>query len=164
MTDTVDYATRSRMMAGIHGANTRPERLLRSGLHRAGYRFVLHSARLPGRPDIVLPKFRTAILVHGCFWHAHGGCRYYRVPATREVFWRKKFASNVARDARNVAELRGDGWRVLVVWECALRWDPAKAVLLAVNFIRSRRPTAEIGMPLDYSKPSTPSPLRRSSK
>lgn len=121
MVDTVDKATRSRMMAGIRGTNTRPEIRLRKALHARGFRFRLHDLRLPGRPDIVLPRFRAALFVHGCFWHRHLGCRYATTPATRTSFWEGKFASNVARDARNLHELKTAGWRTAIVWECALR-------------------------------------------
>lgn len=119
--DIVDPQTRSRMMAGIRGSDTRPERILRSGLHALGFRFRLHRRDLPGRPDIVLPRFRAAIFVHGCFWHRHPGCRYTTTPATRPDFWRTKFVQNVERDRRNRDDLLTAGWRVAVVWECALR-------------------------------------------
>lgn len=118
MTDIVDPATRSRMMAGIKGGDTTPERLVRSYLHRAGLRFSLHRTDLPGRPDIVLPAWNTVIFVHGCYWHRHPGCRYATTPASNVQFWQRKFDANVARDTRNIAALRRAGWRVFVVWEC----------------------------------------------
>lgn len=108
-------------MSGIRGRDTRPELVLRSALHARGLRFRLHVAELPGRPDIVLPRHRAVILVHGCYWHRHPGCRYATTPATRTEFWLSKFESNVTRDANNHAALRVSGWRVAVVWECALR-------------------------------------------
>jgi DNA mismatch endonuclease (patch repair protein) len=120
MADIVDTATRSRMMSGIRGANTKPERLVRSILHRMGYRFTLNNHQLPGRPDIVLPRHHTAVFVHGCFWHRHAGCPKAATPATRPEFWQAKFATNVARDRRVSAKLRREGWRVLTVWECQL--------------------------------------------
>ncbi|MBW7923452.1 MAG: DNA mismatch endonuclease Vsr [Burkholderiaceae bacterium] len=122
MVDVVDAATRSRMMSGIRGGNTKPERVLRLGLHRLGLRYRLHggSAALPGRPDLIFPKYRAAVLIHGCFWHGHD-CHLFRWPATRPEFWRQKIASNTERDARQIAALRADGWRVAVVWECALK-------------------------------------------
>lgn len=123
MTDIVDKATRSRMMAGIGGRNTRPELRLRSALHAMGFRFRIHVKELPGKPDILLPGYRAAILVHGCFWHRHGGCRYTTTPATRPEFWAAKFAGNVRRDAITAAELATLGWRVAIIWECALRTD-----------------------------------------
>lgn len=109
------------MMAGIRARNTAPELALRRALHRAGLRFKLHVAGLPGSPDLVLPKWRAAVLVHGCFWHRHAECRYATTPATRPDFWATKFAGNVERDTRNHAALLAHGWRVATVWECALR-------------------------------------------
>ncbi|WP_367079174.1 DNA mismatch endonuclease Vsr [Luteitalea sp.] len=121
MADIVDQKTRSRMMSGIGPKNTKPERVLRRALHRLGFRFSLHGRRLPGSPDIVLPRHRAVVLVHGCFWHRHNGCRYTTTPGTNPEFWQTKFAQNVARDARNVADLTAAGWRVATVWECHLR-------------------------------------------
>lgn len=117
----VDANTRSRMMAGIKGKNTTPEIRLRKALHRAGFRFRLHAARLPGRPDIILPRYRAAIFVHGCFWHRHEGCKNATSPKSNAAFWEVKFARNVERDACNMAKLLGAGWRVGIVWECAVR-------------------------------------------
>lgn len=121
MADIVDAKTRSRMMAGIRGKNTTPELRLRKALHGAGFRFRLHSAKLPGRPDIVLPKFRAAIFVHGCFWHRHESCSNASVPKSNAEFWEDKFARNVERDTANVAGLHAAGWRVAIIWECAIR-------------------------------------------
>lgn len=114
-------AARSAMMARIKGKNTKPEMLVRKALFAAGYRFRLHRKDLPGNPDIVLPGRKVAIFVHGCFWHAHQGCRLAKLPATRPEFWREKLGRNVARDAAAVSALRFQGWRVLVVWECFIR-------------------------------------------
>jgi DNA mismatch endonuclease (patch repair protein) len=121
MPDVVDAATRSRMMAGIRGKNTKPEILLRRALTSLGYRYRLHRKDLPGAPDIAMPGRRIAIFAHGCFWHMHEGCRYAKLPSTRPEFWSAKLQGNVARDARALAELRSMGWRTLVVWECATR-------------------------------------------
>jgi DNA mismatch endonuclease (patch repair protein) len=118
--DIVDPATRSRMMAGIRGKNTRPELLVRRGLHALGFRFRLHDRSLPGKPDIVLPRWRAVILVHGCFWHGHD-CHLFRWPSTREDFWRQKIGRNREVDARTEHALRDAGWRQAVVWECALK-------------------------------------------
>lgn len=118
MVDVVDKATRSRMMSGIRGSNTLPERTVRSFLHAKGFRFRLHSKKLPGRPDLVLKKHGSVVFVHGCFWHRHPGCRFATTPATNKTFWRAKFEANTARDRRNTNALRRLGWRVFVVWEC----------------------------------------------
>lgn len=107
-------------MAGIRGKDTRPEMILRRGLHARGYRFRLHVRRLPGSPDLVFPGRRAVIFVHGCFWHGHG-CHLFRLPATRQEFWRAKIEGNVARDAAAEGALEADGWRVLTIWECALK-------------------------------------------
>lgn len=121
MADVVDRATRSRMMSGIKGRNTRPELVVRRALHAAGFRYRLHVPNLPGRPDIVLPKHRAVILVHGCFWHRHPGCRFSTTPATRPEFWAEKFARNVERDARDRRALQASGWRIATLWECGTR-------------------------------------------
>ena len=115
-------------MAGIRGKDTKPERLLRSAMHAQGMRYRLHVSKLPGRPDIVLPRYRTVILVHGCFWHRHSGCRFATIPATRQEFWNEKFASTVARDKRNAEALSLAGWRVAIVWECAIKAVGASAI------------------------------------
>lgn len=121
MTDIVSRQKRSEMMSGIKSQNTKPEMQLRSWLHGQGFRFRLHLRTLPGSPDVVLPKFRVAIFVHGCFWHRHQGCRFTTMPATRTEFWRAKFSGNQARDLRDQRALLEANWRVLVVWECGLR-------------------------------------------
>ena len=108
-------------MAAIKGKNTKPEMLVRSWLHRNGFRFRLHRKDLPGTPDIVLPKYRTVIFVHGCFWHSHG-CANSVVPNTRRDFWITKLRSNVSLDKQNQKKLWALGWRILIVWECGLRW------------------------------------------
>jgi len=118
MTDNMDQARRSWNMSRIKDRNTRPELLVRSALHRLGYRFRLHRQDLPGTPDIVLPKHKTAIFVHGCFWHRHAGCKYAYSPKTRVDFWQRKFLENVRRYERQEQELTQMGWRVHVVWEC----------------------------------------------
>ncbi|PSJ22143.1 very short patch repair endonuclease [Halomonas sp. ND22Bw] len=121
MTDVVDSETRSRMMSAIRGKNTSPELAVRRYLHARGFRFRLHRRDLPGNPDLVLPKYRLVIFVHGCFWHRHEGCFYATSPATRKDFWRRKLDGNVERDRRQQAELIETGWRVLVIWECGLK-------------------------------------------
>lgn len=147
MTDIVDQQTRSRMMSGIRGKNTKPELILRRALHARGFRFRLHSSKVHGRPDIVLPKHRAVVFVHGCFWHRHEGCRYTTNPSTRPDFWQEKFKANVARDSAVRGTLLGDGWRVATVWECALRKPDriaASAELLSA-WLRSDELRIEIG-------------------
>ncbi len=119
--DIVDSATRSRMMAGIGPKDTKPELIVRRYLHRAGFRYRLHGNELPGRPDLVLPRYGVAIFVHGCFWHRHENCKYSTSPATNSEKWIEKFRGNVARDKRNVCDLQDRGWRVIVIWECGIR-------------------------------------------
>ncbi len=120
MTDIVSKQTRSRMMAGIKGKDTRLELLLRSGLHRRGFRFRLHGKNLPGRPDVVLPKYRAVIQANGCFWHGHD-CSLFKVPSTNRDMWVQKIDRNRERDERNRAALESAGWRVLDVWECSVK-------------------------------------------
>jgi DNA mismatch endonuclease (patch repair protein) len=119
--DTVSPAQRSSVMAKVKGRNTRPEKALRSLLFRHGFRFRLHQAGLPGTPDIVLPRYKTIIFVHGCFWHRHPGCKRASMPASNAGYWGRKFERTVARDATNKAILEHMGWRVIIVWECELR-------------------------------------------
>jgi len=120
MTDIVDTAARSRMMSKIKGKNTKPEKMVRSALHAEGYRFRLHRKDLPGNPDIVLPKYRAAIYVNGCFWHGHE-CPLFKWPKTREEFWKTKILENMHRDQKNYQKIISMGWRVCVVWECSIR-------------------------------------------
>ena len=117
--DTVDKTTRSRIMSKIGQKNTGPEMKLRKSLHKIGLRYRLHDKRLPGAPDIVFPRFKAVLFVHGCFWHRHG-CKATTTPATNVDFWRKKFEENTARDRRHTEALLTAGWRVAVVWQCAL--------------------------------------------
>lgn len=121
MIDVVDKATRSRMMAGIQGKDTKPEKSLRQALHRRGLRYRLHVSGLPGRPDIVLPRHHAAIQVHGCFWHRHERCLFCTTPSSNENFWKSKFSDTVKRDKQNVRQLRKLGWRVAIVWECSVK-------------------------------------------
>lgn len=120
MADIVPADVRSRMMSGIRSTNTRPELLLRKGLHARGFRFRLHDPKLPGKPDIVLPRYKAVIFAHGCFWHGHD-CHLFKWPKTREDFWRGKIARNQAVDEKAKATLFKVGWRVADVWECALK-------------------------------------------
>lgn len=127
---------RSRNMAAIKGKNTRPEKVLRSGLFALGLRYRLHSRALPGSPDLVLPKYRAAVFVHGCFWHRHPGCRFTAVPKNNSDFWGEKFAGNVRRDQVALDRLHELGWRVAIVWECAIRASPKKAVQQLSSWLR----------------------------
>ena len=111
---------RSRIMSAIRGADTTPERAVRSALHQAGFRFRLHNRSLAGSPDIVLQRYRTVVFVHGCFWHKHD-CGRFRWPKTRAAFWRAKISANVDRDRRTAVFLRSAGWRVEVIWECQVQ-------------------------------------------
>lgn len=120
MADIVSPEKRSDMMSGIRGKDTKPEIIVRRLLHRLGYRFRLHRKDLPGRPDVVLPKWRTVIFVNGCYWHGHEDCHLFRAPKTRTEFWTIKIEGNRARDQRNYAALRDAGWKVVVIWECAV--------------------------------------------
>ena len=118
MVDRLTVSHRSWNMSRIGGKDTKPEKIVRSLLHRMGYRFRLHRKDLPGKPDLVLPKYHTVVFVHGCFWHRHKGCKYAYTPKSRPEFWQAKFDANVDRDRRAQRELRRRGWRVLTIWEC----------------------------------------------
>lgn len=120
MADVVDSETRSRMMSGIRGKNTRPELFIRKGLHALGFRYRLHAKDIPGKPDVVFPKYGALVVVHGCYWHGHG-CRYFKWPKSNKVFWKEKISSNKRRDRLNEKLQEQLGWRTLVVWECAIR-------------------------------------------
>jgi DNA mismatch endonuclease (patch repair protein) len=141
MADVVDAKTRSRMMGNIRGRNTRPELLVRSALHRLGFRFRLNDRRLPGTPDIVLPRYRAAIFVHGCFWHRHEGCRLTTTPQTRAEFWQEKFARNVTRDAAAQSALLDRGWRVATIWECETRQGMESVLERLAGWLRSTEAT-----------------------
>lgn len=120
--DTVDKATRSRIMAAVKQRGTKPEVALRHALHHQGLRYRLNEKRLPGSPDLVFPRYRAVVFVHGCFWHSHG-CKFSTVPSTRQDFWLAKFLANKERDRRKIEALLAEGWRVLVVWECSMKAD-----------------------------------------
>lgn len=120
MADVHDKVTRSRNMAAIRRTDTKPEMLIRRGLHANGFRYRLHDRKLPGRPDLVLPKHRAVIFVNGCFWHGHD-CPLFVWPKTRQEFWREKISNNTKRDRKNLSALADAGWRTTVVWECALK-------------------------------------------
>lgn len=147
MVDVLTVAQRQFNMIRIRGRDTKPELVLRRGLHAAGLRFRLHARDLPGCPDLVFPRYRAAILVHGCFWHGHH-CPLFKLPATRTEFWSTKIAGNQQRDQRTAEGLRRAGWRILTVWECSLKGPARRAEDTVLHdcalFIRSRRNCAEI--------------------
>ena len=137
-------------MSGIRSRHTKPERIVRSGLHRLGFRFSLHSRRLKGTPDLVLPKYNAVIFVHGCFWHGHE-CSLFRMPGTRTEFWRAKFARNRENDDSARKALADQGWRVLVIWECALRGRSPKEVTSLLQrvsaWLKTSRRSLELRQP-----------------
>lgn len=147
MADIVTPEVRSRMMSGIRGRDTRPELAIRRGLHGRGFRFRLHAADVPGKPDLVLPRFHAAIFVHGCFWHHHD-CHLFRMPSTRPEFWTQKIEGNVRRDQIVREQLEATGWRCLVVWECALKGKTRlgidESVSRIVEWLRGSDPFLEI--------------------
>lgn len=129
MTKRKESMTRSEMMSRIGPKNTKPELILRKGLHALGYRFRLYQKDLPGCPDLVLKKYNAVIFIHGCFWHAHAGCRFFQLPKTNTEFWAKKLSGNRLRDDAVSDSLLKSGWRVLNVWECAIRVLPISRIV-----------------------------------
>lgn len=130
--DTVDRKTRSKIMSRVGQKNTGPENRLRKSLHRIGLRYRLHCKKLPGSPDIVFPRFKAVLFVHGCFWHRHG-CKATSTPLSNEDFWLKKFDDNTSRDRRNFQKLLEKGWRVAIVWACALKNSEQSSNVIALN-------------------------------
>lgn len=147
MADVVDPATRSRMMSGIRGKDTKPEMTIRKALHARGFRYRVHCKDLPGNPDLCLPKYRAVIFVHGCFWHGHG-CHLFKWPKTRPDFWRGKIERNCEVDRAAENRLLKQGWRVAVIWECALkgrsRLSLEDVVATCADWLTSDRPRFEI--------------------
>lgn len=147
MADVVDPVTRSRMMSGIRGKNTKPELTIRKALHARGFRYRIHCKDLPGNPDMCLPKYRAVIFVHGCFWHGHD-CHLFRLPSTRPEFWSAKIKRNKQVDEAAVHRLHVEGWRVATVWECALkgrtRLQLDDAISNLSSWLRSEKPTLQI--------------------
>lgn len=119
--DRIDKSTRSRIMASVKSKNTQLEIIVRKFLHSQGFRFRLHDSSLPGKPDVVLKKYRLCIFIHGCFWHHHDGCRFATIPKTNVEFWRNKFIKNRQRDIHNKTVLLETGWRVFELWQCGLK-------------------------------------------
>jgi len=139
-------------MSRIRSKDTKPEMVIRRGLHALGLRYKLHDQSLPGRPDLVFPKYRTAVFIHGCFWHSHG-CALFKVPTTRQDFWKEKLAANVQRDHKAIQALHENGWRVLIIWECVLRGvnrvEPEKVLEAASEFLHSNLASAELPRDMD---------------
>src|ERR1700753_970569 len=121
MTDVHNKKTRSYNMSRIRSKNTKPEMIVRRFLFGKGFRYRLHDKKLPGRPDIVLPKYKTVIFIHGCFWHGHEGCKYYVVPKTRTEWWLNKIQGNITNDANAEIALKASGWKIIKIWECELK-------------------------------------------
>lgn len=142
MSDIFEPAKRSEIMSRIRGRDTKPELVVRRIAHRLGFRYRLHRQDLPGRPDIVFPRYRAIIMVHGCFWHRHPGCKYAYTPKTRVQFWRKKFEGNVVRDRRNELALSELGWRTMVIWECETK-DHQDVAARIESFLRGSDPDME---------------------
>lgn len=124
---------RSFNMSQIKAANTKPEMIVRKFLHARGFRYKLHDKSLPGKPDIVLPKYKTVIFIHGCFWHGHAHCRYYVIPKTRTAWWLAKIQRNIENDHKAVAALTENGWKVLTVWECELKKEKVEGALSTLS-------------------------------
>ena len=158
--DIVTPEVRSRMMSNIRGKNTKPELLVRSGIHKRGFRYRLHANRIPGKPDIVLPKYQAALFINGCFWHGHD-CHLFKWPKTRREFWFEKISSNKKRDLSVRKSILASGWRYLDVWECALkgrnRLDYDCALDLIEDWIKSGRRTGEISSRNTEASPTTTS-------
>lgn len=133
MADVVDRATRSRMMAGIRGRDTKPELVVRKYLHAHGLRYRVAATNLPGKPDITLPRYGVVVFVHGCFWHQHPGCRYAATPSTNAEFWQIKLSANVVRDEQVIKLLTDAGWHVFVIWECEVSAQKLRKLLVEIR-------------------------------
>ena len=135
MADVHDKATRSYNMSRIKGKDTKPEMLVRKFLHANGYRYRLHTKELPGKPDIVLPKYRTVIFINGCFWHGHEGCKYFSIPKTKTAWWLNKINTNIANDKKAIEALSKDGWKIITIWECELKPAKKDSTLSMLNLV-----------------------------
>lgn len=154
MADVMTPEQRSRCMAAIKGKDTKPEMIVRKYLFSRGMRFRVQVRKLPGNPDIVLPKYKTVIFVNGCFWHGHEGCKYFRLPKSNVGFWKEKIERNVARDARNEAELKDLGWRVIRVWECEIKTVVQREEYLKHLYDRIVNPAQSYIIETDVGEPS----------
>jgi DNA mismatch endonuclease (patch repair protein) len=147
MSDVVNKITRSRMMAGIKGKDTQPELIIRKRLHALGFRYNLHDTKLPGKPDLVFPKYKAVIFVNGCFWHGHN-CYLFKWPSSNDDFWQKKITRTIEKDKENISQLENSGWRILQIWECAIkgreRRSISEVILLTSNWLKSGSVFSEI--------------------
>jgi DNA mismatch endonuclease (patch repair protein) len=146
MTDIYSKETRSRVMSAVRGKDTQPERKVRSFLHKAGYRFRLHYKILPGKPDIVFPRFNTVIFVNGCFWHQHAGCKKATIPHNNKLFWKRKLSRTVQRDSENIQKLENMGWKVIIIWECELLGSFDKTMLRTLRSLLIRTSFLTLGV------------------
>ncbi len=135
MTDKFTKQKRSEIMSKITSKDNKYEQIVRKWLFANGFRFRKNDKRFPGKPDIVLPKYRTVVFIHGCFWHGHEGCKYFSIPKTRTEFWTEKINANIKRDRINIAKLREMGWRIIIVWQCELRKNPQSRLQLLLQEI-----------------------------
>jgi DNA mismatch endonuclease (patch repair protein) len=148
MADILSQEQRSVLMSKVRSSDTKPEWILRCALHRLGFRYKLKNKDLPGSPDLALPKYRTVVFVHGCFWHRHASCRDASMPKSNQSFWAKKFSENVERDAKNAEALSQQGWKVIIIWECELVNKTIETIEKVVHTIRSGlHPLSEIRYP-----------------
>ncbi|EHU2142882.1 MULTISPECIES: very short patch repair endonuclease [Acinetobacter] len=147
MVDIVDSTTRSIMMSKIRSKNTKPELLIRSLLHRRGFRFRVHVKDLPGKPDIVLAKYKAVIFINGCFWHGHQGCSLFKLPGTRSDFWEQKIARNQINDNKAIVALLEKNWRIAIIWECSIRGknrNPEQVITLIANWLQGSEVFLEV--------------------
>ena len=161
MADIITKDERSRNMAAIRNKDTGPEMLVRRFLHAAGFRYHLHVRKLPGCPDLVFPSLHTVIFIHGCFWHGHENCKYYRLPKSNEEFWRNKISRNIERDAKARAELEKQFWHVIVIWECDLknkshRKETLETVAKELSDIRNHTYSRPSSSFTEAAEPATP--------
>jgi DNA mismatch endonuclease (patch repair protein) len=147
MADVVSPEKRSEMMSGIRGKDTKPELLIRKSLHSRGFRYRLHDSKLPGKPDLAFPRYKAVIEIHGCFWHGHD-CHLFKWPSSRKAFWKGKITGNMERDRKNHAALEQLGWRILTIWECALKGRTRKplddVIEQTASWLRSGKSNSEI--------------------
>jgi DNA mismatch endonuclease (patch repair protein) len=139
MIDVVSPLARARMMANIHGKNTKPEISLRHSLHRLGFRYNLHPKYMPGKPDLLFPKWQAVIFINGCFWHRHENCKLAASPKSRVEFWTEKFEKNILRDRENIRKLHEQNWRVGIVWECSTRSRLDEVVIEVASWLKNKR-------------------------